>query len=693
MKTTAALLLATMSSLAAPGSNAQEADNPWDDEDDELNVLTVHVSAHRLPSAQGAQSVVRIDPPHSMSQRMDTVLSAVPGVGLFRRADSETAHPTTQGLTMRGVGANAAGRVLVTLDGVPLNDPFGGWVYWNAVSGTSLETILVRRGGSPGAFGASALAGSVELETQPSSYAHVSYGGRDTFSVDAAHAVEVGDNRFSLNAAHMETGGAYLIAREDRGPVDVPAASDSQRASLTFDHRFSRYTQLFAHVAYFHESRVNGLSLATNATEAIDASLRLVHHPVTGVSWEVIAYYRDRQFDNVFASARDERTTERAVLDQFDVPAWGSGLMARVQFDDVEVGVDGRRMSGETNERFRNLGDGFTRQRLAGGDQWTLGLYGEYAHKADWGDLSATLRYDRWRTYNGVRAEASIEDGPADFATPLREDDIADRDGGVWSGRVGAAVPLTGAITMRTAAYKSWRLPTLNEYFRPFRVVNDITEANPSLTPETLYGVEIGFDYQPLNTVKGSITFFRNWLHDGVGNVTIGFGPGFFDLGGFVPAGGVLRQRANIDRSVTDGIEIDGHIQLQSGWQLIGRYLFARSRITRFDARPELEGLRPVQTPRHSATLSARYDDDENWSASAEVRYASGQFDDDLNARRLDSILTLDAGAEVRLTEALRLTAQVENLFDAVVVSAVTADGLETLAQRRLWRVGLSASF
>ncbi len=692
MKTLAASLLATTSSLAATGSSAPDSEEQSDD-DYELNVLTVHVSATRLQSAKGGQSVVRMDPSVNVSQRMDKILAAVPGVGLFRRADSETAHPTTQGLTMRGVGANAAGRVLVTLDGVPLNDPFGGWVYWNAVPRGSLDSILVRRGGSPGAFGSSALAGAVQLESEPSSYAQVSYGGRETSSIEAGYDVKLGENRLLLSAAHMETDGAFLLAAGDRGAVDVHAASDFQRAGIGLERRVASSTHLISNLAYFREDRVNGLSLATNSTEAIDASLRLVHDEAAGTNWEVTVYYRDRQFDNVFASARDDRTTERAVLDQFDVPAWGAGLLARVQFDGFEFGLDGRRMSGETNERFRNLGAGFTRQRRAGGDQWTLGVYGEYAREADWGDLSATLRYDRWRTYNGERLEASIESGPADFANPLREDTIANRDGGVWSGRIGAEVPLTGAITMRTAAYKSWRLPTLNEYFRPFRVVNDITEANPNLTAETLYGWEVGFDYEPLNTVKGSVTVFRNWLQDGVGNVTVGFGPGFFDLGGFVPEGGVLRQRANIDRSVTDGIEIDGQIELQNGWALTGRYLYARARITRFDARPELEGLRPIQTPRHSATLSARYDGDDTWSASAEVRYSSSQFDDDLNTRRLDSIVTVSAGSDVRLTDALSLTARIENLFDAKVVSAVTADGLETLAQRRLWRVGLSASF
>ncbi len=594
---------------------------------------------------------------------------------------------------MRGVGANAAGRALVTLDGVPLNDPFGGWVYWAAPPEDTLALVRVHSGGSPGAFGSQALVGAMELETntQLTHRGQVAIGADKFRRISGASGFMVGRSTVKFDAGFEQSDGDFLLAEPDRGLVDVRASSEVKRLGVSGE-RYVGQTRVVLGLRYFDEDRTNGLALATNSTEALDASIRLVHDAPRGTDWEVVAYYRDRQFENVFASALDERTTERAVLDQFDVPAWGAGVLARVQFDGFELGIDGRRMSGETNERFRNLGAGFTRQRRAGGDQWTLGFYGEYSHEADWGALSATLRYDRWRTYGGVRDEFNIEDGFPGFASPDRSDLVPNRKGGEWTGRVGFERALTGAIDLRAAAYKTWRLPTLNEYYRPFRVVNDITEANPNLTPETLYGLEIGFDYEPLNTVKLSATYYRNWLRDGVGNVTIGFGPGFFSLGGFVPDGGVLRQRANVDESITDGIELDTELILETNWTLSASYLFARARITKFDAMPELVGKRPVQTPRHSATLRAAYDGD-SWDMNIEGRYAGGQYDDDLNSRRLDAIFTVNAGARYELSDQFTLTAQAENLFDAKVVSAVTADGLETLAQRRFWRIGLEASF
>ena len=64
---------------------------------------------------------------------LDDFLRRVPGFTLFRRTSSLVAHPTAQGVSLRGVGPSGASRSLVLADGIPLNDPFGGWVYWSRV--------------------------------------------------------------------------------------------------------------------------------------------------------------------------------------------------------------------------------------------------------------------------------------------------------------------------------------------------------------------------------------------------------------------------------------------------------------------------------------------------------------------------------------------------------------------------------
>ena len=110
----------------------------------------VTVTAHGTPQrlADSASSVVVLsdhDLRASPYQTVDQTLRQVPGFTLFRRSDSTVANPTSQGVSLRGVGASGASRALVLLDGVPLNDPFGGWVYWDRVPRASLSSVEVLR--------------------------------------------------------------------------------------------------------------------------------------------------------------------------------------------------------------------------------------------------------------------------------------------------------------------------------------------------------------------------------------------------------------------------------------------------------------------------------------------------------------------------------------------------------------------
>src|SRR5512140_1798536 len=89
----------------------------------------------------------------------DDALRQVPGFALFRRSGSRSANPTSQGVSLRGLGASGASRALVLDDGIPLNDPFGGWIYWSSVPRESLDRVEVVRGGVSQLYGSSALGG------------------------------------------------------------------------------------------------------------------------------------------------------------------------------------------------------------------------------------------------------------------------------------------------------------------------------------------------------------------------------------------------------------------------------------------------------------------------------------------------------------------------------------------------------
>jgi len=99
------------------------------------------------------------------SGRIEDALASVAGFQQFRRSDSRSSNPSAQGATLRALGGNAASRALVLLDGVPLADPFFGYLPFSALAPERLGSVRVTRGGGSGAFGAGAVAGTIELNS------------------------------------------------------------------------------------------------------------------------------------------------------------------------------------------------------------------------------------------------------------------------------------------------------------------------------------------------------------------------------------------------------------------------------------------------------------------------------------------------------------------------------------------------
>jgi outer membrane receptor protein involved in Fe transport len=295
--------------------------------------------------------------------------------------------------------------------------------------------------------------------------------------------------------------------------------------------------------------------------------------------------------------------------------------------------------------------------------------------------LTAGARLDRWQIGDGHLFERVIATG---FV--LRDVNDPSRGGWLPTARAGVSAPVGGGFGLRSAAYLGWRMPTLNELFRPFRAGLDATAANAQLDPERLAGAEAGADFTR-GAVRFSLTGFVNRLRDAIANVSLGQGPGNFDEVGFVPAGGTFRKRENIDAVKVHGFEASAD-WTQGPWSLRAAASWNHARVKASGAADPLDGLRPAQTPRFAATLSAGWQQNGK-GAELVLRRVGPQFEDDLNTRTLSAATTLDAYAAWPLTRRLQLVARGENLFDKTVEATINGDGsIERATPRTLW-IGL----
>ncbi len=656
----------------------------------------VIVTAARLPPAAGeaAFSVIRLgDERLSTATRLDEALATVPAVSLFRRTSSLAANPTTQGISLRAIAPSGAGRTLVTLDGVPLNDPFGGWVIWSQVPTESVESLDVVRGAGAGPYGAGALTGVIQLrERERGGVLDASVAERGGARLAGSGGVDAGRIRLTGSALYEASDGYVPVRGAAAGAADTSLDLEARSASLRADMPIGE-TALSLRAAAYKEDRGSGLAGARATASGHLLSATAARQPTQGdYGWRLQAWRHESDLANTSVAVAADRATTTPANDQYETPATGWGLNAALRRAarqigggrlEWEVGADARFNEGETHERFRYMAGAFTRDRIAGGETSVAGLYGEGAMETGPWLVAGGLRLDSWRNESGRRRERDLATGEA----TLDETD-PERSGEVLSARLAARRMISGGWAARAAAYSGFRPATLNELHRPFRVGNDLTEANAGLVPETLQGVEAGLAFEGPGSTLG-VTLFWNRIEDAIVNVTIGEGPGTFPRAGFVPAGGVLRQRRNAGTIEATGVEISARQTLRDRLDLTGAVSITDARVDGGSAASQLTGLRPAQAPIWSATAGVDWRATARLSLSVRARYESKRFEDDLNSRVLDAAVTADVRADWRVNDTAALWVSADNLLDAAVEVSKTGTGIEGFGPPRTLSIGL----
>lgn len=629
----------------------------------------------------GAQEIAR-----APSHQLDQLLKDVPGVQLFRRSDARSGHPTSQGVTLRALGGNASSRALLVLDGVPQSDPFGGWANWPAYDPSDLAEIRVVRGGGSVANGPGALAGTIDMASPADGglSAELDGGSRNSLEARGRVGIVAGPSLLSLSGRFERGDGFIPITADTRGPADHPAPYRAWSARSRWIAPIGGSTELQVNLSGFHDWRTRGTDFSENRTDGADASVRLVG--CGNWQWSALGYWQWRDLMSSFASVSPGRLAASQVSLQDKVPSHGLGGSVEVRPPipggiEVRLGVDARRTNGESRELYSYVAGQPTRRRLAGGETWTAGTFAEASGVVNGMTLTGGVRIDHWQVSGGHLFEKLLA---TDAIT--RDDSYASRQGWLPTARGGLLAPLGGGFSLRSAAYLGWRMPTLNELFRPFRAGTDATAANPALNPERLTGVEGGLSFAH-GPWSASVTGFVNRLDDAIANVTLGEGPGVFPGVGFVGAGGTYRQRQNVDAVNVRGIEASAG-WTSGPWSVRAGASLTQARMAASGPAAFLDGLRPAQTPEFAATLSAGWQRDGR-SAELVLRRVGAQYEDDLNTRNLDAATTLDASASWPLTTRLQLTARGENLTDALVMAGIGGDGsVERATPRTLW-IGL----
>jgi outer membrane receptor protein involved in Fe transport len=644
----------------------------------------VDVTAFRttLPLSETPSSVQVISADQlrtSGALEVDDVLRQVAGFDLFRRNSSRASNPTTQGVSMRGVGSSGASRAAILLDGVPATDPFGGWMNWSQIPREAIESVEMLRGGASDLYGGQALSGAVQLLTKTPEATEadldLSYGNQTTPNASAYFGTTTGNWLWSLAGEYFSTNGYIPVQPSQRGAVDNPASSLHRNGELQVQRQLSQRSRFFVRGLGYDDSRHNGTIIELNRTRAWQAALGFDWSGAADDVLQLRGYGGAEDYHQTFASVATGRNSEALARVQ-QVPSRQWGLSAQylrpiTRRQTVLGGIDFAQVTGESDDEIFSNAIPSSVVNAGGRDRSTGVFVEDIARLTRRWIVTGVLRFDDWQTVSGFSRTTTLASRQSSLTA------FPDRSETAVNPKLATHYQINDRLAIRGSVYRSFRSPTLNELYRSFRLGNILTQANQQLVAERMTGWELGPTEKLLNgRLNLSQSFFWADVHRPVANVTQSVTPAL-----------ITRQRQNLGSTRVRGLEAQAELEFAKFTGVAAQYQFVDAVVTSFPADPTLVGRRVPEVPRNEFTFQFHYSNPRVLTLAVQGRSSSSAFDDDQNTLTLDSYFKMDAFVSRRLNSYADVYVAGENLLNQHYMVARTP--IVTLGSPLVARAGL----
>ena len=613
---------------------------------------------------------------------IDAQVRQLPGVELFRRSSSLVANPTSQGVSLRGLGSTSASRTLVTQDDVPLNDAVGGWIHWEEEPELAINRIEVLRGGASDLYGSSAIGGVLNIVPARPSSATVElrsgYGGLGTYDTSALLQTKLGPWGILAAGGALGTDGFIQLAPFQRGPIDTASNMHGQNGVLYID-RSNGPLRFLLRGSGFNEARDNGTPFQKNGT-------RLWRY-ATGADWE--APHNATATLRLYGSTEHYRQTFSSIS---STSLANPSCAARC---------------GESPTRFTRVPD----NELGAAAHWNQPIGAEFLIVAG-ADVHDVRVWDGEQTFSGAGTLSNLHDHQRDSAgyaeamwthrawtatASGRIDWFQNYDahqvnwnGSAWvpaatqppsfnenifNPRLGISRKLGAHFALSGSGFRAFRAPTPSELYRSTQVGSKLTLPNSALLSERATGWEFGVATEwRWGTIRTS--YFDTQVNRPIVAVTLD------------PSSPLLLKRQNLGQIESRGLSLDFEVAPQRWLALDGGYQYAHAVVSRG---PDDLGNWIPEVARNMGTLNLRAFKPRLGTLSLQSRISGRQYDDDANLFPLHSYFRLDAYASRDFGPHLQLFASGENLFDRAIEVSKTPS--TTLGTPRLARAGLQVQF
>lgn len=671
---------------------AWAADDP--PQRDEMIVETSRAGLTVLEMPVNTSILDQADIRESAAQTVDVILRQVPGFSLLRAADSIAASPTTSTASLRGLGGSAASRTLILLDGVPIHSPYSSEVYWARIPRHQIERVEVVRGAGANSWGNLSLGGVINILTEKPREDGVDFsaavGYPETIDLNVAGSQVVNKWTISGNATYFDTVGYEIIPEHQQGPIDENARKDFAIVSGKVAYDFNDQISAYMNGSWFKEERNAGTPMDMNTSEIGSFGAGLDLATADGSQWAFKLFYDDNDLHDVSVRINDARDAEqiRTIRDQ-PTSALGTSVVWEHQIGahhTLSAGADYRWTEMSVNELGRFLNDMPREYKVTTGDQDMGGVFAQDIWKInDRWQLNGSVRFD-YVTNNGMLEITDLTSGMVDFSETYEANTET-----TVNPSFGVRFQATEWVSLRGAAYKGFRAPTMRELYRSAVTRGGVVLVNnPDLEPERLVGIEGGADFILENNVTVRVTIFQNIVEDLIQNITRGVAgnmPEVIPPCGLIDAGDTCRELANVGEMEATGVELETEYRPSEKWSFFLSYLYNDTEVTEAPDNPQIVGKQIRQAPKNSFT--ARIRNGSRWfDTTLQGRYVGDRYEDDLNSLAVDEFFVLDATFSRDIGASGQVFLSIENLLDEEYEIRVDNNGFTEIGRPRFVNLG-----
>ncbi|PNV84179.1 MAG: hypothetical protein C0627_02025 [Sulfurimonas sp.] len=601
---------------------------------------------------------------NSTSLNANELLKNVAGVSI-RNPLGVMSTSSNNKVYMRGFGGNDA-RTLVLLDGVPLNDAFGGAVEWTQIPLDAIKRIEVVKGSGSSLYGSNAMGGVINIITKKpqkqQTNINLSYGSMNTKIGSISTSGKNGKFGYYLLGQLTDSDG-YI---DDVKPKDNSIKRGVEKANANLKLTYDIDDSSGIGVSYNYMDRKTtgvldipgGYNPYTNSMGTAQINYNKFFKNSSDMKITIYNTMTKTTYDSLSGSVikykDDGETSDYGTTLQYTLPI-GNHI--------ITTGIEGKTSFAEKVDTYLSNSDIIATEgkqdyyAFFGQDEWFIN---------EKFILNIGARLDYYKNHGGKMYD-EVNNVYTDHAT---------KSFNAFSPKIGLVYHVTEDTSLRTSIGKAFRAPTVSDLYRDWIDTSGrVYAANPDLKPEEVISYEIGLDQKLGSNGAINITAYQSDAKDFI-----------YRIKPLDPTSTNFEEKTNVGEVLIRGIETEFNYKFNTQWRLLANYTYNKSTIEKFEANTDLEGKYLTYIPKQKASATLTYENSDIGTINAGVRYAGKRYSDDLNteSKAYESYTLYDLKLSRKITKNSQFEVSVDDLFDKGYIEYYNSPGRVVMATLKM---------